>query len=71
MPRKALSDSEQLAAQLAETGASEPVQRALLLYITKGRPVGHFLRALLSNDLADTCARADATNRISHKRRTQ
>lgn len=52
-----------LARLAAETGATWAVQGALLRYIRDGSPVGGFLTALLSNDLKETCARADWENR--------
>ena len=38
----------------------EHLRDGLFHYLTQGRPVGSFLTSLLSNDLMDACARADA-----------
>lgn len=35
---------------------------ALRNYVEKGYPVGHFLTAVLTNDLAEACARGDDEN---------
>jgi hypothetical protein len=34
----------------------------LLSYIERGAPVGHFLTAVLENDLQEACARGDSEN---------
>jgi len=47
---------------LEQTGASTLVVNALIDYIEERRKVGHFLTAVLSNDLNDAFARADDTN---------
>lgn len=39
------------------------MREGLLLYLRHGLPPGHFLMAVLSNDLAEACARADDENR--------
>lgn len=37
-------------------------RQGLLDYLRYGIPPGHFLQAVLSNDLREACARADETN---------
>lgn len=41
----------------------EHIRDGLENYIEHHRAVGHFLTAVLSNDLLEACARADQTNR--------
>lgn len=41
----------------------EHIRGGLKDYIEHHVPVGHFLTAVLSNDLTEACARADQTNR--------
>lgn len=41
----------------------EHIRRGIEDYIELHRPVGHFLTAVLTNDLREACARADQTNR--------
>lgn len=38
------------------------MQYGIQNYLEHGQPVGGFLTALLSNDLKETCSRADSTN---------
>jgi len=38
------------------------MREGFLLYVRHGYAPGHFLVAILSNDLAEACARADAEN---------
>lgn len=38
------------------------MHEGLLAYLRYGRQPGHFLQAVLSNDLAEACARADEDN---------
>jgi hypothetical protein len=40
----------------------EHCRQGLLDYLRYGVPPGHFLQAVLSNDLAEACGRADSTN---------
>ena len=40
----------------------EHCRSGLLDYLRYGQPPGHFLRAVLSNDLKEACARADDEN---------
>jgi hypothetical protein len=40
----------------------EHMREGLLAYLRYGRPPGHFLQAVLSNDLFDAAARADHDN---------
>ena len=40
-----------------------PLKAALDRYIEHGCPVGHFLTAVLSNDLREACGRADLPSR--------
>ena len=42
---------------------SDACAEGLDLYIREHRPIGDFLTALLSNDLRETFARADSTNK--------
>jgi hypothetical protein len=39
-----------------------PLRESLIAYRDEGKPVGHFLTALLSNDLVGACGAADQTN---------
>lgn len=36
--------------------------RDLQAYVRHHRPVGHFLQAVITNDLKEACGRADSTN---------
>lgn len=48
---------------IAVTRLPQYMREGLLAYLRTGRPPGHFLLAVLSNDLAEACARADEENR--------
>lgn len=48
--------------KLDATGASKLVCAALWRYVTEHMPVGHFLTAVLSNDLHEAVAHADDEN---------
>ncbi|MBB6228318.1 flagellar motor switch protein FliG [Polymorphobacter multimanifer] len=50
--------AEQLAAANMST-IPERLRGGLVRYIVKGIPTGHFLQAVISNDLREACARAD------------
>lgn len=39
------------------------LREAIDRYVDKGIPPGHFLQAVLSNDLVEACKRADAQNK--------
>lgn len=41
----------------------EHMHDGLIHYILDGRPVGHFLTAVLTNDLKEACGRADESNK--------
>jgi hypothetical protein len=62
MTARFLENGEVSKERLTDTGASPEVQAALLRYVLEGIPTGDFLRALLSNDLKETLARADDTS---------
>lgn len=49
--------------RLEASHVPESLQEGLLEYIAARRPCGHFLTAVLSNDLAEACKRADDVNR--------
>ena len=59
MPEK---DEESLKRYATEIGVPGYMQESLIQYILTGRPVGHFLTAVLSNDLKEAVARADEVN---------
>ena len=42
----------------------EYMRSGLSRYVTRGVPPGHFLCAVIDNDLAEACNRADTTNRV-------
>lgn len=44
------------------SGIPDHMIEGLVQYVMVGRPVGHFLRAVLSNDLKEACNRADELN---------
>jgi hypothetical protein len=52
-----------LRTRLLQSRVPEPLWNGLLLYLTERKPPGHFLMAVLMNDLKDACARADEINR--------
>lgn len=45
--------------RLSSSGVPEQLHEGLREYLAARRPVGHFLTAVLSNDLKEACARAD------------
>lgn len=45
--------------RLVESDVPEQLHEGLVEYVAARRPVGHFLTAVLSNDLREACARAD------------
>jgi hypothetical protein len=49
--------------KLSKSRIPEHMRHSLVYYLTEGRPVGHFLTAVLSNDLKEACNRADDLNR--------
>jgi len=49
--------------RLIESNVPKGMHTSLIHYITERRPVGHFLTAILSNDLAEACSRADDNNK--------
>lgn len=59
-PNQQLSEEE--LQRLRATGASLLVQAALVRHIVERRPTGHFVTALLSNNLLETVNRADDEN---------
>lgn len=48
--------------RLERSGVPEYMHDGYVLYLLHGIPPGHFLTAVLSNDLREACARADETN---------
>jgi len=52
-------DIESLVNSLNEAPIPEHLKEGLLEYVVRGRPVGGFLEAVLSNDLEMSIARAD------------
>lgn len=46
----------------AQLGIPDYMQGGLIQHILNGRPTGHFLTAVLSNDLKEAVARADENN---------
>ena len=54
---------EKLEAFARVSGVPEHMIEGLVQYVMVGRPVGHFLRAVLSNDLKEACNRADEKNK--------
>ena len=51
-----------MARKLAAYGFPISQQESLRAYILTGRPCGHFLTAILSNNLTHACMRADPVN---------
>jgi len=54
-------DKSWLASKLIESKIPEHLHDGLIAYIMDGRPTGHFLRAVLENNLIGACGRADET----------
>jgi hypothetical protein len=52
--------------RLEETGVPYHLWEGLVEYLASRRPVGHFLTAVLSNDLADACHRAADEETATH-----
>ena len=50
---------------LAEHGIPEQMHDGLVLYLLHGVRPGHFLTAVLSNDLLEACKRGDAPNQAA------
>lgn len=48
-----------LLAHARRANVPEGLHEGLIAYILTGRPTGHFLRAILENDLSEACNRAD------------
>jgi hypothetical protein len=46
--------------RLAACNVPEYLHEGLIEYLAVRRPVGHFLTAILSNDLTEACSRADS-----------
>lgn len=46
----------------AKRGVPPHMIESMVAYINTGRPLGHFLSAIVSNDLAGACNRADEIN---------
>ena len=53
---------QSLVAAMQENYVPQHMHDGLINYILFGRPVGHFLTAVLSNDLKEACHRADEFN---------
>lgn len=51
--------------RMRDCGLPEHMHEGLLAYILVGRPVGHFLTAVLSNDLAEAVNRGDEKNQAA------
>ena len=49
--------------RLADCAVPPHLHEGLVEYLAHRRPVGHFLTAVLSNDLTDACVRADPWTR--------
>ena len=62
-----MSDSVTVKGQPIDYAANnllpERMRGGMRRYIENGAPPGHFLTAVLSNDLAEACSRADPINR--------
>jgi len=58
MPTKAM-----MSARLGACGIPAHMHNGLVSYLHDGYPTGHFLMAILSNDLKEACARADDDNK--------
>ena len=50
---------------LAVARVPEHGREGLLKYLCYGVPPGHFLMAVLANDLTEACGRADDSNRVA------
>lgn len=57
--------AEALDARMIECHIPDYMRLGLREYILNGRPVGHFLTAVLNNDLKGACNRADEVNQKS------
>lgn len=57
-----------LTLRLTERGVPEHLHRGLLAYFTERRPVGHFLTALLENNLVEAMRRADDESAVALRR---
>lgn len=53
-----------LKTRLLQSHVPEGLHEGLIEYVAARRPTGHFLLAVLSNDLHEACARADEDNRV-------
>ena len=53
----------QMSRNAQDQGVPESIADSLAWYISMRRPVGSFLEAVLSNNLSESFARADASNR--------
>jgi len=53
----------ELLMKMIDVGIPVHMHQSLLAYITDHRPVGHFLTAVLSNDLREACNRGDDDNK--------
>lgn len=54
---------EELKKHATIVGIPDYMQEGLIQHILVGRPTGHFLTAVLSNDLKEAVSRADEVNR--------
>ena len=54
---------ERLIAGLEASNVPSHLHEGLLEYVVCGRPTGHFLEAVLSNDLREACCRVDITHK--------
>lgn len=58
-------DIERLRESLHEHAIPEHMHEGVINYVAHGVPPGHFLRAVLENDLKEAVARADYLNELS------
>ena len=56
-----LTDKQKL--KMDEYGIPEYMQGGIIRYYENGLSPGHFLTAVINNDLKEACARADETNK--------
>lgn len=56
---------DHLREKLVESQVPEHLHDGLVEYIVIRRPTGHFLKAVLSNDLREACGRADFESRTA------
>jgi hypothetical protein len=57
-----MTEEERMKERLIKTLIPYHMQEGILNWIFEGVPTGHFLSAVLSNDLKEACKRADSMN---------